>query len=1225
MKIQSLHLTAFGHFSNKVLDLSRGKEGLHIIYGPNESGKSSSLRALRQVLFGIPAKSTDNFKHSHPDLRIGICLKHSDGSLLKAVRRKGNSKTLRKMDQETEIIEAAVLQRFLGNINQSTFESMFGIDHATLVSGGEAILKGAGELGQLLFSTGSGISDLKSVQETLEKEFLELYARSGSTRRINRQLTEYSEAKKALRDSELPSSEWERHDQALKVAQGRKVQLDAALSEARANLARLKRFRDSIPLIAERTLYLSQFNTLEAQVLLPERFADDVRALLEQLAILNREQAQDSDKRQTLESDLAALANLIGPPGLLENARQIELMQQLLGSHQKAAVDRAGLIHNLEEEEARARLCLRDLGREENLDDAQSLRLSVQDKTRLRKLALERKALYQAHRDAELQRKRCEERLRICMEQLAKIDALAECDQLAVTFRRIQHDPQIEQRCIAEQNRLERVHKQILVDLRKLGVPENLESVALLSLTPSGLYEKLNRIIVPDNHTVESFDQDYSQANKELDALRDRLQNSRDELRKLEQQLAEQDLKSHVPSEADLKNVRELRDRGWKLVFRSWIDGEEISSEHEAFCRGLGAESDGNTAVTDRAKLGRAFESTISQTDLMADRMRQEADTVARKAQLNQQINLVGQRIEELQTKMAQREKRCAEIIENWKNLWQPVSEKSISAQQARQWIPAFDNLLRTIADLIEKSELLKQSKITASKYVCDLKDALLASGGICPPEGADLISYLERAQECLERWRSVKQSLADLEKELSKQQAELIAAVELETARKVELELWSAHWEPAVAAIGLPASTTPEEITAFLDRLEQFFVHFDQIANYDRRISAIDRDAARFDSEVSQLVTALAPDLKDQSSERAATELYQRLKKSTEVSERSKVLLEQKKLLLDAFESRKVALEKLNDKQERMMAEANVDSANRLLEAARLSEQKRKASAMLENFDRQLLRLAPDCTIDSLIEDCSRHSLEELERELPHIEESVRSLEADRDEIQVTIGSELQTIKSMNGEATAADSANRIQQILAELGQDVEQYARVKIASEILKKAIERYREKHQSPILKKASEIFAGLSNFSFAGLQEDFNEKGEPVLFGLRPDGNSLTPIEGMSEGTCDQVYLALRLASLSLFLEREEPLPFIVDDILVNFDDQRSLATLRVLQELSQKTQVIMFTHHNHIVDLAREHLDPDHVFFNSLAEASEDALPNFGLVKEKQISVHEMIV
>ena len=63
------------------------------------------------------------------------------------------------------------------------------------------------------------------------------------------------------------------------------------------------------------------------------------------------------------------------------------------------------------------------------------------------------------------------------------------------------------------------------------------------------------------------------------------------------------------------------------------------------------------------------------------------------------------------------------------------------------------------------------------------------------------------------------------------------------------------------------------------------------------------------------------------------------------------------------------------------------------------------------------------------------------------------------------------------------------------------------------------------------------------------------------------------------------LALRLASLEQYLEKNEPLPFIVDDILLRFDDDRALATLKVLADLSRKTQVLFFTHHRHLVELA----------------------------------------
>ncbi|MEO2006126.1 MAG: AAA family ATPase, partial [Candidatus Poribacteria bacterium] len=61
MKILDFRLTAFGHFTDASLDLSAGSEGMHIVYGANEAGKSTALRALRSFFYRIPARSDDNF------------------------------------------------------------------------------------------------------------------------------------------------------------------------------------------------------------------------------------------------------------------------------------------------------------------------------------------------------------------------------------------------------------------------------------------------------------------------------------------------------------------------------------------------------------------------------------------------------------------------------------------------------------------------------------------------------------------------------------------------------------------------------------------------------------------------------------------------------------------------------------------------------------------------------------------------------------------------------------------------------------------------------------------------------------------------------------------------------------------------------------------------------------------------------------------------------------
>lgn len=88
--------------------------------------------------------------------------------------------------------------------------------------------------------------------------------------------------------------------------------------------------------------------------------------------------------------------------------------------------------------------------------------------------------------------------------------------------------------------------------------------------------------------------------------------------------------------------------------------------------------------------------------------------------------------------------------------------------------------------------------------------------------------------------------------------------------------------------------------------------------------------------------------------------------------------------------------------------------------------------------------------------------------------------------------------------------------------------------------------------------------------------------------------------MSDGTRDQLYLCLRLASLEQNLERNEPMPFVVDDVLINFDDSRAKAALGALSELSRKTQVICFTHHARLVSLAKEALVEGDLCVHSLS-------------------------
>jgi uncharacterized protein YhaN len=169
--------------------------------------------------------------------------------------------------------------------------------------------------------------------------------------------------------------------------------------------------------------------------------------------------------------------------------------------------------------------------------------------------------------------------------------------------------------------------------------------------------------------------------------------------------------------------------------------------------------------------------------------------------------------------------------------------------------------------------------------------------------------------------------------------------------------------------------------------------------------------------------------------------------------------------------------------------------------------------------------------------------------------------------------------------QSNAGDAAAEAESWLTQVRAHTHRWVRARTAAVLLRREIERYRDRNQGPILRRAGELFARLTRGSFIGLRAGPGDGEAPVLRCVRPDGADVG-VEGLSDGTRDALHLALRVASLEHHAAHDEPMPFVVDDVLIHFDDNRASAALDVLAELAATTQVLYFTHHSRICELAR---------------------------------------
>jgi uncharacterized protein YhaN len=147
-------------------------------------------------------------------------------------------------------------------------------------------------------------------------------------------------------------------------------------------------------------------------------------------------------------------------------------------------------------------------------------------------------------------------------------------------------------------------------------------------------------------------------------------------------------------------------------------------------------------------------------------------------------------------------------------------------------------------------------------------------------------------------------------------------------------------------------------------------------------------------------------------------------------------------------------------------------------------------------------------------------------------------------------------------------------------------QWVVLRIASHMLGQSMEAYRERQTDPVMLRAGAHFSRLTGGRFARLAQDYGADDELQLLAERACGERV-PLGGLSEGTADQLYLALRLAFLEDYSGRNEPAPLIVDDIFQTFDDERTAAGLGALAGTAERFQTILFTHEASVVEIARQ--------------------------------------
>ncbi len=166
MRFGELHLLKYGNFEGCGLAFPKIPIDFHVIFGPNEAGKSTTLAAVGDLLFGFPSRISQAYRFDASLLRVGGILEQGPQQI--QVRRKRGRGSL--MDGQDSFMDEAVLAGMLHGQTRDTFHSAWSLDHSLLRAGGQAIIAAKNDIGQALFAAGSGLVGVKRIQQVLDEE-----------------------------------------------------------------------------------------------------------------------------------------------------------------------------------------------------------------------------------------------------------------------------------------------------------------------------------------------------------------------------------------------------------------------------------------------------------------------------------------------------------------------------------------------------------------------------------------------------------------------------------------------------------------------------------------------------------------------------------------------------------------------------------------------------------------------------------------------------------------------------------------------------------------------------------------------------------------------------------------------------------------------------------------------------------------------------------------------
>ena len=1154
MRLRRLILSRYGMFSDSddkpTVDFGERKKGepdLHVIYGPNEAGKSTALAGFLDLLFAFELRSRYAFLHGYDAMRVETDLE-IDGAPRRFVRIRKRQGSL--LDGGGRAVPEGRLANALGGMTRETYKAMFSLDDDTLEAGGDEILKSEGDVGRALFAGGAGLVKLSETLKELREnadEFHRERARKTKLNELKNQLANLAEEKKRL-DMAAPAyaalakaraaARQSYDDAAAEVAQ-----LETARADAERRLAALP-WRAEIRRLREELAGLAE---------LPE----PPRAWFDRIGPLLRDEPRLAEKLENLEKQKRDLEeehrSLTADEAILALEDRIARLDALGARYPGEREDLPRRRDTLANIDGNIAAVLRRLEKGPGADPA-ALVVPAAAGGALRDL-IERRAGVEERRkgaaaelrDAEAEAERAK---KACAEGQAAPDAGRDA-----AFARLAA-------ALDDTRRSDWRTRLNLHEKRRRDLADDLDD-KIEQLRPwSGGAEDLARVEAPEPEELEAWETALAAAEKDVEGLEAEEARLADEHAVL---ASAAKAETGVADDDEAAALRAARDEAWTR-HRAALDAETAD----------------------------VFADRMNAHDAAADNRLAHAGALARVRQAGEDLHAAAAKAKRNAEELSRARRRRRKVIDEIAASVSAVIRSGaadmppdVSLLRLAAWTTRRGDILSALKEARGEDAEIARAGEDGRRLCARLAEALAAVGpGPDPADDMEKLTAAAGAAADAEKDRRTRAAAAMRNLETAQAKLERRRA----EARRAEDDdkAWRRKWDEALSRCWLgeidpPPSTA--EARRLLDAAAELEAARREREPVARQIAGMERNQAAFNAEVKELVERIGENFDaarvlahyDALKTRLAGEADRRKSRDALKKEIEGVAGERAQAANDMAELRAEAGP--------MFAMFDVDTLPEVEKELRRTE--RRAGLRKELSERgarlvEAMGAASPQEAEAALADADR---EALEAKAAEVKAKLEDAAARKQALFAELQQADHALKAVDDEDDAAQLEQKRRTMLLEIEDRARDWLRIRLGVAAAERALDAYREAHRSSMMENASEAFRTVSRGAYERLESQLTDKGE-VLIGV-PKGGGAKLAPDMSKGARFQLYLALRVAGYREFVDRHGPVPFIADDILETFDDFRAEEAFRLFAGMAEYGQVVYLSHHRHLCDIARE--------------------------------------